>query len=339
MTRLEQERTQTAAQLAQLSALQAQNSDLQSKLAATEAARAGLAAKQAEGVTAASDELAGLRTRVQSLETERTALQHQLAEAKTAPAADPAREETETKLATALRSYSLLQTENETLKASTDKLATEKTALEAKLATSQTAADALKTQADGAATAAAQAESGREQLRQAQAQVTALAAENSQLKTRLSVSPPADLAALRAQVAAAERKAADATTSSRIIAEENTRLKSTLAAVSQTVGRVVVSAAPAATPAPASTRPVGAVASGPSAPTRPGTAQATAATTPPPVAPPPVRTHVVSPGDTLGKIARQYYGTANRWPDILAANRDVLRDERSLVVGRVLKIP
>jgi nucleoid-associated protein YgaU len=44
-------------------------------------------------------------------------------------------------------------------------------------------------------------------------------------------------------------------------------------------------------------------------------------------------------GDTLGKISRQYYGTANRWPAILAANSDVLRDERSLVVGRVLKIP
>ena len=51
------------------------------------------------------------------------------------------------------------------------------------------------------------------------------------------------------------------------------------------------------------------------------------------------RTHVVAPGDTLGKISRLYYGTANRWPEILAANSDVLRDERSLVVGRILKIP
>ena len=48
---------------------------------------------------------------------------------------------------------------------------------------------------------------------------------------------------------------------------------------------------------------------------------------------------MVVAGDTLGKISRQYYGTPNRWPDILAANRDALRDERSLVVGRVLRIP
>ena len=34
-----------------------------------------------------------------------------------------------------------------------------------------------------------------------------------------------------------------------------------------------------------------------------------------------------------------YYGNASRWPDILAANRDVLKNEKSLLVGTKLKIP
>ena len=39
------------------------------------------------------------------------------------------------------------------------------------------------------------------------------------------------------------------------------------------------------------------------------------------------------------RISRQYYGTDSRWTEILAANRDILRDERSLVIGRVIRIP
>ncbi len=62
-----------------------------------------------------------------------------------------------------------------------------------------------------------------------------------------------------------------------------------------------------------------------------------------PASPPPVepalRVHTIREGETLSGISRFYYGTAARWPEILAANRDILRDERSLVAGRTLKIP
>jgi nucleoid-associated protein YgaU len=51
------------------------------------------------------------------------------------------------------------------------------------------------------------------------------------------------------------------------------------------------------------------------------------------------RVHVVVEGDTLTKISKKYYGTANRYNEILAANRDVIRDENVLVVGTKLKIP
>jgi nucleoid-associated protein YgaU len=48
---------------------------------------------------------------------------------------------------------------------------------------------------------------------------------------------------------------------------------------------------------------------------------------------------VVVEGDTLTKIARKFYGSSSRWEDILNANRDVMKDEKSLVVGSTLKIP
>ena len=49
--------------------------------------------------------------------------------------------------------------------------------------------------------------------------------------------------------------------------------------------------------------------------------------------------HVVVEGDSLTKISKKYYGTANRYDEILAANRDVIRNENFLVVGTKLKIP
>jgi nucleoid-associated protein YgaU len=76
-------------------------------------------------------------------------------------------------------------------------------------------------------------------------------------------------------------------------------------------------------------------------PTRPGTPAAVAAASPPPapVAAPAPRTHTVASGDTLSRIARQYYGDSRRWPEIFEANRADLPDERSLRVGMRLTIP
>jgi nucleoid-associated protein YgaU len=244
-------------------------------------------------------QLAALRPQIQSLESERTALQQQLAEAKAGAAAGSAtaaaaQAESEAKLTTSLRSYNVLQGENETLKAAATKAATERSALmserddlqrqlaaakaapataqadaDARLATAlrsysllQSENDALKADARKAAADKAaletQLDPGHAQVRELQAQATALAAENAQLKTRLALVPP-----------------------------------------------------PAAT-----------------APTRPVATAAVAS-----------RTHVITEGDTLAKISRLYYGTTSRWPEILAANRDALRDERSLIVGHTLVIP
>ena len=50
--------------------------------------------------------------------------------------------------------------------------------------------------------------------------------------------------------------------------------------------------------------------------------------------------HVVASGDTLSTIAQRYLGAKNRWPEILAANKDILPSEKTpLKVGMELKIP
>jgi LysM repeat protein len=64
---------------------------------------------------------------------------------------------------------------------------------------------------------------------------------------------------------------------------------------------------------------------------------------PEPLPPPPPPTkeviYTVQPGDTLGKIARQYYGDGRRWPKIYEANRDILTSPSLIRPGQRLRIP
>jgi nucleoid-associated protein YgaU len=50
-------------------------------------------------------------------------------------------------------------------------------------------------------------------------------------------------------------------------------------------------------------------------------------------------TYTVQPGDSLSKIAKQYYGNANDYNKIFEANRDKLSDPNKIQVGQVLVIP
>ncbi len=49
--------------------------------------------------------------------------------------------------------------------------------------------------------------------------------------------------------------------------------------------------------------------------------------------------YTVQPGDTLSRIALQFYGKASLWPVIFAANRDTLADPGRLRVGQELIVP
>ncbi len=51
------------------------------------------------------------------------------------------------------------------------------------------------------------------------------------------------------------------------------------------------------------------------------------------------RIHIVQKGDTLSSISTKYYGSANQWRKILAANRDNLPDPNRLTPGTKLIIP
>jgi len=56
-------------------------------------------------------------------------------------------------------------------------------------------------------------------------------------------------------------------------------------------------------------------------------------------APPAVKTYTVQPGDSLSKIAKQFYGNANAYMKIFDANKDQLTDPNKIQIGQVLKIP
>lgn len=51
------------------------------------------------------------------------------------------------------------------------------------------------------------------------------------------------------------------------------------------------------------------------------------------------RTYTVQSGDTLSKIARQFYGNANDYMKIFSANTDKLSDPDKIRPGQVLSIP
>jgi LysM repeat protein len=47
----------------------------------------------------------------------------------------------------------------------------------------------------------------------------------------------------------------------------------------------------------------------------------------------------VQPGDTLARIAIQFYGDESRWPVILEANADAIQDPNLIAVGQEILIP
>lgn len=50
-------------------------------------------------------------------------------------------------------------------------------------------------------------------------------------------------------------------------------------------------------------------------------------------------TYTVKSGDTLGKIAKEFYGNAMQYPKIFEANKPMLKDPDKIYPGQVLRIP
>jgi len=64
-------------------------------------------------------------------------------------------------------------------------------------------------------------------------------------------------------------------------------------------------------------------------------------TAPPPVAPKAAepRTYTVIAGDNLSKIAKKFYGDANKWKKIFEANKDTIKNPDLIKIGQVLRVP
>lgn len=52
-----------------------------------------------------------------------------------------------------------------------------------------------------------------------------------------------------------------------------------------------------------------------------------------------VEYYVIESGDTLGKIAKRYYGNAMAYPKIFEANREIIHDPDKIFVGQKIRIP
>lgn len=49
--------------------------------------------------------------------------------------------------------------------------------------------------------------------------------------------------------------------------------------------------------------------------------------------------YTIVSGDTLGKLAKKYYGDAMQYPKIFEANRDTIKDPNKIFVGQKIRIP
>jgi nucleoid-associated protein YgaU len=203
-------------------------------------------------VVVLKEQIEAYQSRVIALETERDQLRQQASSIATHYA--PTLADVEAKLATALKENTALTTELSAFRAGT--------------------------------APAAEVNTLRDQLRDVQAQVTALTEENARLKTRLNTEAPPVRIALTGGGNG----------------HSDTGVSAPKAQGSSVTASLTTSA---------------------------GGATRNASQT----------LHTVSAGDTLAKISTQYYGTPNRWSDILSANRDVLGESNNLIIGRSLRIP
>jgi len=51
------------------------------------------------------------------------------------------------------------------------------------------------------------------------------------------------------------------------------------------------------------------------------------------------RFYEIKSGDTLSKIAKEFYGSANKYPKIFEANREVIKDPDKIYPGQMIRIP
>ncbi len=281
-----------------------------------------------------------LEARVRQLETEKAALT-------AAQQAAVARAEDLGKLHAAATAQELATvrdraTATRELEARVRQLETEKAALTAaQQAAVARAEDLGKLRAAASAQELATVNDRATATRELEARVRQLETEKAVLAAASAANPgvtPEELARATKAVTEAEGKLATSLRSYTLLTTERDQLRGQITDLRAKLSAAEARATPLSNPAQP-TAPVTTAASIPvvtSSPPPVGDAAPTRPTAPSGAA---GHTHVIAIGDTLSNISRRYYGTPNRWTEILAANRDVLTDERSLIAGKVLRIP
>lgn len=292
------------------------STQLKEQLAATEASLAtarqeldSLRQRLAGG--ASPEAFAALKAERDQLAAERDALKAQAAPAAVSaatPGSDDLKQKldlSEEKLAAALRAYTVQLAE-------LDRLQKSLVSVDAERAAAAARADALASQLADAGKS-----SGERDVRVAQLEQDLAAVRST------SAATDATLATLREQLRQTQDMAA-------AVGAENQAFRT----------RLALAGAPPAVAFVAPERPAPAVPTEPAPLALPPaeTPAATPAETPAPPAAE-ARIHVVAAGDSLTKIARRYYGSANRWNEILAANKAAIKNPNLLIPGTKLTLP
>jgi nucleoid-associated protein YgaU len=340
------DRTAELAQLTQArAAAETRAKDFEARLAATQSELANLRTKQAAAGDAASQiatlnrQLADAQAQtgqIADLAAQLARAKHELDELnkKNALLGDYVQRATATtKELEPLRSrIATLEQQNSELTARALKAEEKFAAADAKLATiaaSSGDADDLKkqlaTSEDKLATTLHSYSLLQQELEKTKTDLTAAAQKDQATLRQAATSAATEAVGLRDQLRQAQSTTAQ-------LAEENAQLKTRLVLLGPPPAPVLASPTRAGEALP------------PTKPTAPTQVQASksapaaASAAPAPAAAEP-RQHTIADGDTLSKISRKYYGTAERWPEIFAANRDVLKDAGRLPLGATLKIP
>jgi len=323
-----------------------------------EALRAQLAAAQTTiedqrtGLTQAVENLAGARKTISLITADLVAVQDLLREARNpnTPAQTPmpaqvsqaeleaaariaelekAKATSDTQLAAALRSFTLQQTEITRLQTALASINDECIATGAKLAAATSELSTLRPQAASASAATTETEILRAQL----------------ISARHAAAEQTTAAAAAALSLADARKTVDAATAELVTTRDQLRqtqatAEATAIELQQAKTRLALAGSlPAGTTPsrPAQSFPTITVNLPPARPAAP-VAQTPAVKVEAPAVTA-ARYHTVGTGDTLTRIAKQYYGNAGRWNDILEANREVIRNPDNLAPGTKLRIP
>jgi nucleoid-associated protein YgaU len=284
---------------------------------------------------ATTQELAAVRASYAKLQEERKA------NASAAGAAsDNALVATREKLALLSSDAARLQEENTQLKQQLDAARTENATLASQLKTTladkeqaETAARQLNSELATAKDARAQAEQAIGSLR---AQLDAVMARAARAESAPTSSAATSSAEPAPTTPAAATNPAPSPLAELQAAKEPPSGSAPAVELHTSLARARAAAAssnPAPAPQPETPPPAPAPTNADATPTSPVAADTTA--TPPSA----IQTYTVQPGDTLEKIATKFYGAANEWGKIYAANSEALSAGSGIKPGMELKIP